>query len=418
MVSDDKLQGFLTWCRNNGIFFEGLEIRACEKSGNGVFATKFFQVNEKLIEVPKNLMITAGKIADMQKIVETTWYRHDVGDLFNFRFIPTPFELLTLFFCLEDTESSLYAPYLDMLPKSFSTPSYLNKYVDIDHLPSSVRKYWCIQQKDLQEIWEKIHRIVPQISHSKFLWAWHVVNTRCIYVENKTHEKVDNSDGDTLAVIPFVDMLNHDPCAKCLAMFESYSDKYVVRATHCVLEDQELTVCYGSHDNCRLWMEYGFTLPDNPNGKVVVEQSQFIELAKSVGLPVSSQHEQALYSAALPWQAYCLICHYFVISLYLSDEKPSWALWTNMKILMLPTSDLKHWRDIIYGEHSQFSSNTNDHTSEAVVQKMAEYRMLEKIITELKRVFAEMLTAVPEDIKWIWEEQLLIVNIILSSFMH
>lgn len=94
---------------------------------------------------------------------------------------------------------------------------------------------------------------------------------------------------DTIAVIPFVDMLNHDPSAQvcwqwmlprltvnlapfqCLATFERYKNKYVVRASHYVHDDQQVTVCYGPHDNARLWIEYGFTLPNNPNGKVALE---------------------------------------------------------------------------------------------------------------------------------------------------
>ncbi|VDN24107.1 unnamed protein product [Gongylonema pulchrum] len=47
------------------------------------------------------------------------------------------------------------------------------------------------------------------ISWSRFIWAWHVVNTRCIYRENKFHPLVDNSQGDALAIVPLIDMLNH-----------------------------------------------------------------------------------------------------------------------------------------------------------------------------------------------------------------
>ncbi|PIO69050.1 hypothetical protein TELCIR_09144 [Teladorsagia circumcincta] len=96
-------------------------------------------------------------------------------------------------------------------------------------------------------------------------------------------------------------MLNHDPSGQCLATFERYSKKYVVRASHYVLENQEVTVCYGPHDNARLWVEYGFTLPNNPNGKVPMEHDLFIALAEKVGVTVSSAHEQALKDAGLPW---------------------------------------------------------------------------------------------------------------------
>lgn len=52
------------------------------------------------------------------------------------------------------------------------------------------------------------------LSKERFLWAWHVVNTRCIYVENKHDPLLDNSSGDTIVVVPFVDLLNHSPDAQ------------------------------------------------------------------------------------------------------------------------------------------------------------------------------------------------------------
>lgn len=394
-MPDDALRKFLDWCQDMGIRSGGLEIRSCEKSGNGLFATRFFRTDERLIELPEKLIITAGKIAELEKYSKLL----DETKLF-----PTPFELLTLFFCMEDCESSFYAPYINVLPKSFTTPSYTNKYIDPVNLPLSARKYWCDQQKDVHESWKRIHEVVPEISHEKFLWAWHVVNTRCIYMENKPHVKVDNSVGDTLAVIPFVDMLNHDPFAKGLAGFDSYSNEYIVRSTHCVMEDEEVTVCYGAHDNARLWMEYGFTLSSNPNGKVIFETAEFIALAKNVGVAVSSQHEDILYTAGLP------------CTLYLSDEGPSWALRTNAKILLLSLSDIKRWRELIYT--SRTLDSTDDRNSENDVKDTAECQALEKIILELKQAVTTSLTKAPEDLRWIWQEQLMIIDATLSYFTH
>ncbi|PIO69049.1 hypothetical protein TELCIR_09143 [Teladorsagia circumcincta] len=86
--------------------------RLFQKSGNGVFATTSFRSDQKVIEVPEELMITAGKVADMETYSKL---------LKDSKFFPTPFELLTLFFCVEDEESSLYGPYLKALPKSKET---------------------------------------------------------------------------------------------------------------------------------------------------------------------------------------------------------------------------------------------------------------------------------------------------------
>lgn len=49
----------------------------------------------------------------------------------------------------------------------------------------------------------------------KLNWAWHVVNTRCVFLENPEHELVESGQGgDSLAIIPVMDMLNHEPKAQ------------------------------------------------------------------------------------------------------------------------------------------------------------------------------------------------------------
>lgn len=44
----------------------------------------------------------------------------------------------------------------------------------------------------------------------RFFWAWHIVNTRSIFSAfDKPHASIDGEEGNSLAVIPFVDMFNH-----------------------------------------------------------------------------------------------------------------------------------------------------------------------------------------------------------------
>uniref|UniRef100_A0A0K0DM60 SET domain-containing protein n=1 Tax=Angiostrongylus cantonensis TaxID=6313 RepID=A0A0K0DM60_ANGCA len=205
----------------------------------------------------------------------------------------------------------------------------------------------------------------------------------------------------------FCKYLNIATDFKGLAGLDSYSNKYIVRSTHCVLEDEEVTVCYGAHDNARLWMEYGFTLPNNPNGRVIIEIALFIALAKSVGVAVSSQHEEVLSTAGLP------------CSLYLSDEGPSWALRTNFHRLQATScSCRKRWSEFVYGSSALYT--TADRDAEVDLKETNERQLLEKIIIELKQAVTAKLTAVcaPEDIKWIWQEQLMIIDATLSYFTH
>ncbi|CAJ0561438.1 unnamed protein product, partial [Mesorhabditis spiculigera] len=67
-----------------------------------------------MIRMPHSVLLTAGSIADMPKYKKML-------DAFSQKM--APFEILTLFFCLEESSSSKYGPYLDILPKKFDTPA-------------------------------------------------------------------------------------------------------------------------------------------------------------------------------------------------------------------------------------------------------------------------------------------------------
>ena len=166
-----------------------------------------------------------------------------------------PFEILVLFFYIEqskNSESSWY-PYISMLPKEFTTPLALK--IDPQTLPSQPRQLFEKQISEVETISSHLRQFIPDLDYSLFLWSWHVVNTRCIYYDNNsnTSELVDTSQGDSLAVIPLMDMMNHSVDAQCSPGFDKYSQKYrVTTADRLVRNDEQLFVTYGQHDNGKL----------------------------------------------------------------------------------------------------------------------------------------------------------------------
>ncbi|GMR52520.1 hypothetical protein PMAYCL1PPCAC_22715 [Pristionchus mayeri] len=320
MTDDARLSDFLDWSRQRGIRFDGVEIRSAgEGAGNGVFVLACERANKNVIELPAAELLTAGRVAEMGR------YRRILEEK-SFR--PTPFEMLVIFFYLErPEEGSEWTPYLNMLPSSFSTPVSLGLSLREEDLPLSVRRFW-------------LPSVLPSpIDDDRLLWAWHVVNTRCIYVQNESHPLIDSSVvEDTIAVIPFVDMLNHTSEAACVAELDKRNRKYVVRLNKAVPEGSELHVCYGPHDNGRLWVEYGFQLEENPFTKVLLPTDLLLALAKKAGLSIDCHHQNAVEDAALS------------STLYSSDEGPSWAFRTNVRLLHMDHKEIGKWRDIVYSE--------------------------------------------------------------------
>lgn len=67
-----------------------------------------------------------------------------------------PFEVLVMFFLIEQPLSSIWAPYLNVLPRTFSTPAATETTLNPDYLPLSVRNLWIDQQAELKNIFEKV----------------------------------------------------------------------------------------------------------------------------------------------------------------------------------------------------------------------------------------------------------------------
>ncbi|KHN84936.1 SET domain-containing protein 4 [Toxocara canis] len=286
-------------------------------------------------------MITAGMVAELPQYKEVL----ERGRL-------QPFEVLVMFFLTEQPYSSSWASYLSVLPSTFSTPAFTESTLNADCLPPSVRNLWVNQQTELKTMFEKMCCLLTSTpSWERFLWAWHVVNTRCIFVENRPHPLVDNSNGDTIAVIPLVDMLNHSTNNQGLALWDSVNGCYKVIATRVVLEGDQLFVCYGGHSNGRLWIDYGFTLPENIYNKVNIDYGWWF---------FGSDHSSELFSS----YGLCILC-----------------------------SIRSRWSEFVY-EHDEEGS------SELVIA------ILKKLLENLRR----KMDIAPEKFRWLWQEQISLLS--------
>lgn len=58
--------------------------------------------------------------------------------------------------------------------------------------------------------------LLGQTSYTDFLWAWHVINTRSVYMEQAKNCQVRRTpeDPDNFALAPFLDLLNHSDTAQ------------------------------------------------------------------------------------------------------------------------------------------------------------------------------------------------------------
>lgn len=231
------------------------------------------------------------------------------------------------------------------------------------------------------------------------MWAWHIVSTRCIYNENKHHPKLNNSEGDTTIVVPFVDMLNHVNNSQCMFAADKFKHQYFVKANRTVNEGQEAFVTYGGHNNARLWIDYGFRLPENMYTKVSIPIDTFFTLGKLVNLDLHDNHLKALYDAG------------FSTSLFATDDGPSYQILTNVKLLLMDKNQVLEWKS--YAPKYNDSVDEDDDEQKQLQRNV--HFWLERILTELRSGMERKKNSAPQFLHWIWDEDLAVIDNVIEK---
>ena len=141
---------------------------------------------------------------------------------------PTPQQVVCIFLITERSKgiSSFWHPYIDVLPPDFTTPAYcFSNQPDFDYLPEPTRSKAITQFSDIKStyqnashLFEDIERTFPQyhgiFDFKSFLWAWFVINSRSVYMEQPASDSLDCREKNDFALAPFLDLLNHSPAAE------------------------------------------------------------------------------------------------------------------------------------------------------------------------------------------------------------
>lgn len=118
-------------------------------------------------------------------------------------------------------EKSLWKPYLDVLPKTYTCPVCLEHDV-VSLLPEPLRKKAQEQRTTVQELYVSSKAFFSSLqplfaentgtifNYSALEWAWCTINTRTIYMKHSQRECF-SLEPDVYALAPYLDLLNHSP---------------------------------------------------------------------------------------------------------------------------------------------------------------------------------------------------------------
>lgn len=369
-------------------------------TGRGMMSTQFLRKGQMIISLPESCLLTTDTVIRSCLGAYITKWKPALS----------PLLALCTFLVSEKHagDQSVWKPYLDILPKSYTCPVCLEPEV-VNLLPeplkakaeeqrTSVQEFFASSRDfffSLQPLFEEA--IDSVFSYRALLWAWCTINTRAVYLRTGRRACL-SSEPNICALAPYLDLLNHSPNVEVKAAFNEESGCYEISTASSYRKHEEVFISYGPHDNHRLLLEYGFVSLCNPHACVYVSKEILVKY-----LPSTDKQMNKKISL--------LKDHGFLENLTFGWDGPSWRLLTALKLLCLEAEKFICWRKVLLGE---VISDTNEKTSLNIVQKICCYLTEEAtaMLQKVSRMKDEKVSLINEVVlvETLWTEELKILK--------
>lgn len=287
---DDNVINLQKWLKRNDWRNETkLRLRYFPETGRGLTSSKPVRINNTLISMPYDLMITF-----------TTIQTYFAANNLTLDEKLTMQEFLTLFLMLERTnKTSPWTPYINCLPYELPDLPWMKRPEEIHLYPQDLQ---IASRKNLENfktsrkrVGKSIRKHLDCVSYELlFKWAFVLVNTRAVYVDPNLVWSINNSlrtsllDEPSQALCPFLDMFNHHSEANTEAKLVRIQNSltYELKTLTGYKAHEQIFISYGPHDNNVLLMQYGFFINGNP---FEVVKFQFEEVREMLQLDFNTK---------------------------------------------------------------------------------------------------------------------------------
>jgi histone-lysine N-methyltransferase SETD3 len=249
-----------------------IEIAEFPQVGYGLKATRDLKDSEKLLQIPRKLMLTVdsakqsalGPLIGEDRILQVM-----------------PNVILALHLLNEKLNpKSFWKPYIDILPYQYSTPLYWVPE-DLQFLKGSPTQGDAISQyRNIARQYAYFYRLLQKtpaasklllkdhFTFDNYRWAVSSVMTRQNQIPGRDGSKA------TLGLIPLWDMCNHTNGI--------YTSDYNADADACecfclqdFAADQQILIFYGPRSNGEFLVHNGFVYPDNEHDQLRLKLGKF-----------------------------------------------------------------------------------------------------------------------------------------------
>lgn len=254
----DAIGQFMDWLEQHGAAVDNVTIHSFPGYGLGLRAEVNFQENQLLMTIPRNLIFSLHTAAPELKDIQTDLLIQGM-----------PQVALAVALLIEKRKTnSNWKPYLDVLPKEYTTILYMNT-IDLMELKGSPTLEPTLKQirnvarqySYLNQLFQSTDNLVSNLlrdtfTYEEYRWAVSTVMTR---------QNIIPGEDDTRMIhclIPMWDMCNHEEgristefnketnCCECYAMRNFKSG-------------DQIFIYYGPRTNTDFFVHSGFVYPDN-----------------------------------------------------------------------------------------------------------------------------------------------------------
>lgn len=238
--------------------------------GTGVFATADIKEGTNIINVPRESQITLEHVI---KFFTDNFKMNPVTELDGL-------DCLSLYVAIATKTGSPFTPYLDALPRTFTTLLENWPMGAVPYLATGLRETYNTNVEDREARWARVQKVYdssnkPSISEAEFHSAYWSVFTRMkeepCPPEDTWPEWLDvaHNNGKCAALAPVFDMMNHHNTDYNCDW--DHSNGAVITTLNDIKEGEELLINYGHEGNGELLSLYGFALENNQSPVVFTE---------------------------------------------------------------------------------------------------------------------------------------------------
>lgn len=425
MNSDDIYINLTRSLYRNGWLNEtNLKVGEFPITGRGIYSIRNFQKHDLLISLPITSLISIASIADDMK------FRFLLNRVFGNAEKQITSQSLLALYLLYLKHSEQRMEYISTLPTSFTIP-YFSRPDEINGMLPNIRDkiheqrdivdsdYDCFQLRFKEARCLCCNRLYfcDIFDKIEYEWAFFAVNSRSVYLNPekipvrhidavRTVQKLVK-DEPTLALAPFLDLLNHS-CTASTGLYIKNTDSgplYQLYTTVPFSKYEQIFISYGALDNVKLFTEYGFFVPNNKHDFVEIKRKDIDSRLKQIPYRIRALLAKENIDQNLFVNRANGFSHNIRIIIYIMCNVGRVA----------NIADDNQLKKLIYGDGDEFACVTNEMKAiagELIAAKIKEYRgykdafserQTNGMLTEMANIYLDYLI---EAIEWLESTEL------------